>query len=369
MRKLTIAALAALSLTFAACGETAKKDDPKTAKKGEEGEKGEKGEEAEKDPADAPEKEGEGDAAGGLDDPAAAFIAAIDSYNAGNFDEALAAFSDDVESVFIGMPESQKGKDFIKTQWEEGRKSFPDTKVAAGNIFVGDGFIAAHMGSNGTHKGEFRGNAPTDKPVGSELLYVLEHDGKTFNKVTIYANPMANMSQIGAAPEGTPPYPVPELASAPNIIKGDENAANIELVKGWHNSFVDGTAVDKIPEFLAENCIHHAVGEGQTEQGLDKAKEGITGMLAAISDAKMGDTTYASAGDFVLARGTWSGKHTGDMGPIKATNKEFNMNFAELALVRDGKIQETWSYSNPMEMMGQLGLLPEPKKEEAVAAK
>jgi ketosteroid isomerase-like protein len=232
-----------------------------------------------------------------------------------------------------------------------------------------------HLVSHGTHKGEYHGQAPTDKEVGTDLLYVMTGKDGKYDSVTAYANPLAYMSQIGAAPEGVEPVPVPAMPEGePEVIQGEPNEANVEVVKAWYASFADGTVVDKLDDMLAADGKHHMVSEGKTEEGIESARKSIPEMMKAVSDVRIDEATYAGIGDYVLASGKWSGKHTGDMGPIKATNKEFSVDFVELIRVADGKIAESWEYSNPAQMMSQLGLIPEAgaapaPTEEAVAAK
>jgi predicted ester cyclase len=367
MRKLTIAAVAALTLSIAGCGDqAAKKDDTKTAKK--DGDEKAKDGDKDKDKDGDKGKDGDGDKAAAAD-PVENLLAGMKEWNAGDFDASLARFSDDVKITFVGAPESFD-KAGLRKQWDDGKVAFPDQQIAASRLFLSGDVLAVQFVSNGTHKGEFMGTAPTDKPVGNHILWVMKSQDGKISEVTGFANGMAEFSQIGAAPEGMPPVPVPEMPSgAPEIVKGEANDANVEVIKNWHATFAAGTTVEKLPEFLAEDGKHHNTSEGKTEDAA-AAKANIEGMLKAFTDVKFEPGIYASAGDYVLATGKWGAKHVGDMGPIKATNKEFMIDFAEISLVKDGKIQESWGYDNPMQMMGQLGLLPPPPgTEEAVAAK
>lgn len=370
MKRFTIAAVAALSFALVGCGDAAKKaDDAKTAAKAKKDEAGAEKKDAEKKGA---EKKDDGDA-GAAADPVAQLTASIEAWNKGDLEGAVASFADDVAFEMPGGPPASTGKEPIIKAWEQGRTAFPDMNVAIKRLVLTGDTVAMHLVSHGTHKGEYHGQAPTDKEVGTEILYVMtQKDGK-FASVTAYANPMAYMTQIGAAPEGVEPVPLPAMPEGePEIIKGEPNDANVEVVKAWYASFADGTVVDKLDTFLAADGKHIMVTEGKVEEGIDSAKKNIPEMMKAVSDVRIDEATYASMGDWVLATGKWSGKHTGDMGPIKATNKEFSVQFTELLHVADGKIVESYEYSNPTQMMAQLGLMPEPGKaptEEAVAAK
>jgi predicted ester cyclase len=369
--------LSTLALVLAGCdtgekkpegkGDLAKKDGGK--KRSTKDEKNEGEPKAEADRRTQKDDGGKEDAPGADFDAKAEVLASIEAYNAGKFDEALRAFDENVELVFPGSPESKKGTAAIKSSWEEGRKAFPDTKVAAPHVFVGKNLVAAHMISNATHEGEFMGIAPTKKKVGSELLYVMEHDGKKFTKATIYTNPMALASQVGAAPKGMPEVPVPELPSgASEVIEGEPNQDNIKLIESFNAAFVDGTAGDKVADFLAENAKHHSMRSGKTTEGHAGAKKDIAEMKKAFADTGIRDVEMVGAGDWVFVRAVWTGKHVGKIGGMKATNKEFAVDFADLYRFEGGKIAEVWGFSNPMQMMVQLGLAPEGGKPEEKAA-
>jgi ketosteroid isomerase-like protein len=100
-----------------------------------------------------------------------------------------------------------------------------------------------------------------------------------------------------------------------------------------------------------------------TVRGRDQIGEFIRGMHASFSDWKH-EVTVESAGDLVVAEGTWSGTHTGPMptpqGEVPPTGRRPTIRFAGVVRVRDGRLVSVHNYFDRLEFMSQLGLMPEP---------
>jgi hypothetical protein len=147
----------------------------------------------------------------------------------------------------------------------------------------------------------------------------------------------------------------------PAVYTGDPNPEAEKVVKEWYAAWEGDEAgmVAAIDKLLHPEGFHVNVAMGE-RHGVDEAKTGIPEMMKTIENPKTNVTTLVSAGDWVFAVGSWSGKQVGDMGPIKATNKEFALDFAELNHVVDGKIKESYGYENPLQLMMALGVVPPP---------
>ena len=100
-----------------------------------------------------------------------------------------------------------------------------------------------------------------------------------------------------------------------------------------------------------------------TVRGPDEIREFISGMHATFSDWEHA-VTLESAGDVVVAEGTWSGTHTGPMpsptGEIPPTGRRPTIPFAGIVRVREGRIASVHNYFDQIAFMTKLGLMPEP---------
>ncbi len=358
MNKISIAAIAAtFALGVTACGQDKKPAEAAKIAAKPEPNKAEKPEVPKEEAAPA--------------DLKAITLGAIEAYNKGDFDAALANVDEGIEWHYIGKPDVIKGKEGVKAAWNDWRASFPDSQLAIKQLFVSGDTVAAHVIATGTHKGEFQGTAPTDKPIGIEMMLVMENRNGKSTKWTEYVNFLAVPSQIGAGPKGAPPIPVVEAPTEPIIIEGEANPANEEIVKSWLAVFSnqDADFPAEIDKHLTADATHWNTGTGEKKEGSENAKKEIPKMLEAFANRKVQVDTILSAGDYVLARGRWSGKHVGKLGKIKASNKEFSVDFSELYRIQDGKIAESWEYNNQHQFLTQIGVIPPPAAEEKLAQK
>jgi predicted ester cyclase len=85
--------------------------------------------------------------------------------------------------------------------------------------------------------------------------------------------------------------------------------------------------------------------------------------LRAFPDARVTLENEVIAGEWVATQGTFTGTHTETLsspeGDIPATGKSVTGRAAELIRVVDGKIVEDHLYFDNMEVLTQLGLIPE----------
>ena len=77
-----------------------------------------------------------------------------------------------------GSPQAGKGGVGSKQFIEEFFKAFPDWRATIEHIIAENDFVVVFLNGSGTHKGEFNGRPPTNKPVkiSSAELYKVEND-------------------------------------------------------------------------------------------------------------------------------------------------------------------------------------------------
>jgi predicted ester cyclase len=274
----------------------------------------------------------------------------------------MEAFADDVQWTVVGDAGGRiTGKPAIKKTWEENKKAFPDIKLAATRVVDTGDLLAVQGVSNGTHKGDFKGTPATDKPVGNPYVHLLwMKDGKVKKSVYIenYANTMA---QIGAAgPDAPPAVAPPDLPTAPpEVIKGEPNEKNVEAVKKFYAEF--GWEICE-KELCAKDLVSHEMAAGKDITEPAEHKKTWDSLKTAFPDLELQPRNIHSAGDWVVAFTVGTGTHKGDIGPIKATDKPVKIDYAEVFRFENGKIKEIWGYMSNIQMLSQLGLLPDEKK-------
>ena len=76
-----------------------------------------------------------------------------------------------------GSPQAGKGGEGFKLMLTEFFKAFPDWRATIEHIVAENNLVMIFLNGNGTHKGDFRGIPPTNKPVNirSADLYKIEN--------------------------------------------------------------------------------------------------------------------------------------------------------------------------------------------------
>jgi steroid delta-isomerase-like uncharacterized protein len=115
---------------------------------------------------------------------------------------------------------------------------------------------------------------------------------------------------------------------------------------------------DAIEEvYTADSVLHEPY---QDLQGLEEAKQYLSGYLAAFPGMSVSVEDVIAEGDQVVTRWTLHGTHQGEVeefGP--PTGKQVELKGITIHRIEDGKIVEEWERYDNLGVMQQLGLAPE----------
>ena len=118
----------------------------------------------------------------------------------------------------------------------------------------------------------------------------------------------------------------------------------------------------RIRATYAEDVMFEAPGDVRTE-GADATTAYAMGWQNAFPDSTMTVLNEFASGDWVVQQITFEGTHTetlsGPEGDIPATGKHLAGRGVQVIRIRDGKIAEEHLYYDQMQVLGQLGLIPE----------
>ncbi len=132
--------------------------------------------------------------------------------------------------------------------------------------------------------------------------------------------------------------------------------SNVEIVRDMlHRQYNerDITAVD----YIAEDHIDHNPTPGQ-----EPGREGVRKLIAGVidrPDLKCEIHDCFGSGDLVATRYTVTATHDGEFFGVPAAGKTTSTRIIGIDRLKDGLIVESWGEYNPLEMMQQLGVLPE----------
>jgi steroid delta-isomerase-like uncharacterized protein len=119
----------------------------------------------------------------------------------------------------------------------------------------------------------------------------------------------------------------------------------------------------RIRELNGENVVFEAPGEIRLE-GRDAATEYAMAWLRAFPDARLTVTNELADGDWVAQEFTFEGTHEDTLsspsGDIPATHKRLDGRGVQIFKVDGEVVTETRLYFDQVDVMTQLGLMPEP---------
>ena len=119
----------------------------------------------------------------------------------------------------------------------------------------------------------------------------------------------------------------------------------------------------RIRELNSDDIALEAPGDVQLE-GSDASTGYAMGWLNAFSDARITVSSTFVDGDTAVQEFTFEGTHdhtlSSPAGDIPATNRRLTGRGVQILRVEDGKVAEARLYYDQVQLMTQLGLMPEP---------
>ena len=127
----------------------------------------------------------------------------VELWNTGNADIAKRIYTDDCARIDPNVPADTRGGAGIARYVAEVRSAYPDFRLEILDSLAQDDRLAVHWVVTGTHKGDFRGIAPTGKQIritGVTLARI--KDGKLAED-RVYFDRMTMFEQLGVLPGQT----------------------------------------------------------------------------------------------------------------------------------------------------------------------
>jgi steroid delta-isomerase-like uncharacterized protein len=135
------------------------------------------------------------------------------------------------------------------------------------------------------------------------------------------------------------------------------STANKELSRRFTELFsADDEAL--ADEVLAPDVVFHGTtGDGEL-RGIEEMKAFVAQYRRAFPDARSTVEDQLADGDKVVTRWRARGTHRGELGPMPATGREFEMDGVTIERIADGRIAEVWVARDELGLLRQLGLAP-----------
>lgn len=135
------------------------------------------------------------------------------------------------------------------------------------------------------------------------------------------------------------------------------SADNKELSRRFTELFSTGdeALADAV---LSPDVVFHGTASVGDLEGLDSMKMFVAAYRSAFPDVHSTVEDQVAEGDKVVTRWRSSGTHTGNLGGMAPTGREFAVGGITIERVEDGKIAEVWVARDELGLLNQLGLAP-----------
>jgi steroid delta-isomerase-like uncharacterized protein len=292
--------------------------------------------------------------------------------NAHDAKKVASFYTENAVVKMAGMPDVT-GRDAIAADWQKRFDASSDSKSMASRVFVKGEVVVVEWVWAGKQTGEMMGVKATEKPVGASGAEIMwfSPEGLVKEQHT-YVDMGTVMSQIGVSKQKA--RAVPALPTgAPAVVPAmgtPEETKNVETATKMWAAWEKKNEADFLGA-TTDDVAWDDMTMPETMKGKAAGKKFFAEMTKAFPDVKSTTTNIWGFGDFVVAEGTLSGTQKGAFMGIQPTKKQVNLHGLDIIQFnKEGKVIRGTSYGNGVEMMMQLGLMPQPgaAKTDAKAA-
>ncbi|UKA72174.1 ester cyclase [Arthrobacter sp. FW306-06-A] len=125
--------------------------------------------------------------------------------------------------------------------------------------------------------------------------------------------------------------------------------------------------IEELSDCFAADAVLRTPDQGEIS-GSEAIADYFHHFWEAMPDVRYEQSARHEAGDVAIVEGFVTGTNTGSLGlptggTLPATGKQVRVRSCDIAKVQAGLIAEHHAYFDQMELLGQLGLLPEPSNQ------
>jgi steroid delta-isomerase-like uncharacterized protein len=127
---------------------------------------------------------------------------------------------------------------------------------------------------------------------------------------------------------------------------------NKEIAKTWFAA-IDANDFNAVQKLMDSK---HSFHNPMTPQpvGIEQHLGMMKGMTSAFKGRHVIDLLI-SEGEYLTAKGYWTGTHEGEFNGVPATQKTIQFSWIDVFHIINGKVEEEYFEMNPMSIMMQLG--------------
>ena len=132
---------------------------------------------------------------------------------------------------------------------------------------------------------------------------------------------------------------------------------NKSVIREFTRIFKNEHNVDGVSHLFDRSFVHHL--RGALPPGFEGLRQVGIMMNGAFPDVVVTEEDLIASGDKVVERSSAAATHKGAMMGTPATNKRIKWSEIHIYRLRDGKIAEHWPEISMMELLQQIGALPQ----------
>ena len=131
--------------------------------------------------------------------------------------------------------------------------------------------------------------------------------------------------------------------------------ANKALVRRFYDEVWNKGNLDAADEIFAADYVRHDLRPGQGLPGAAGQKKIAAEFRAAFPDVRNTVDLMVAEGDYVAARWTTTGTHTGPWGEVPPTGKPMRFSGVNIFRIVNGRVVELWNHRDDLGLMQQVG--------------
>lgn len=139
----------------------------------------------------------------------------------------------------------------------------------------------------------------------------------------------------------------------------EQTQTSEDVVREFHSGIWSGDH-ELFDEYVSEDYVGHDPAVPEDIHGPDEFRAVIEERQSGLSDIEHTIHDLFGDGDRVVARGTVTARHTGDLMGIPPTDSELSVDETIVYRLDDGEIAETWAALDRLGLLQQLGAIEPP---------
>ena len=214
--------------------------------------------------------------------------------------------------------------------------AFPDMKVTIKDEIDDGDVVVQRNVVTGTHKGEFMGIPPTEKPITWQEVQYYRVRGGSIVERWVNVDEMSVLQELGAIPS-------------------PEAEENKRVLSRLFEEAINGGNLDVVDEVLGADCVYHGAHEDVT--GTASLKRLIETFRKAFPDLRIAIDSQIASNNKVVTRFTAVGTHESQLNGERPSGKSVNITGVSILHMADGVGVEGWGMLDSLGAMRQMGLV------------